>query len=100
MKYNLCSISESTKEKDLSISLKGKWYKYDNGFVRITIVKDLMIISSGISDRVEELDIELPTNKQFFLQVIGSNGTSNIVVSGRIRMNLEKGKSIYGICNL
>lgn len=100
MKHNLCNIQESSKENHIAISLKGNWYKWDNGFLRVTILKDLLIVSSGISEREENIDVELPTRKQFFLQIAGAEGVETVLVEGRIRMNLSKGKQVYGICNL
>lgn len=100
MKYNMCNVNESSNANHLAISLKGNWYKWQDGFVRITILKDLMIVSSNISTKEEIIDIELPTSKPFFLTIKSNEGDTNVLINGRIRMNLGEGKQIYGTVNL
>lgn len=100
MKYNMCNINESSNANHIAISLKGNWYKCQDGFVRITILKDLMIVSSNVSTKEENIDIELPVTKQFFLTVKSIDGDTNVLINGRIRMNLAPGKQLFGTVNL
>lgn len=100
MKYNLTNINESSMPNHLAISLKGNWWKYENGIVRITVLKDLLVVSSGISTKEEDINIELPTRNPFYLQVIGKDGVETILIQGRIRLRLGSGKQLQGIVNI
>ena len=99
-KYNLCNVSELSDEHHIAIALKGNWYKNGSGFARVTILKDLLFVTSGIATRTETLNIELPTSNKFLLLVNSASGSRCVVVEKKIDLTLNEGEQIFGICNL
>ena len=82
-------------------ALNGRWYKYDDGFVRITVLRDLMFIVSRVADRTKTVDIDLPGHPAFILEIIGQ-AWSGIPVgeNGKISTTLSPGQMIKGVVAL
>ena len=82
-------------------ALNGRWYKYDDGFVRITVLRDLMFIVSRVADKIKTVDIDLPGHPAFILEKIGQ-AWSGILVdeNGKISTTLAPGQMIKGVVAL
>lgn len=98
---NISTISSYTDDKSVKESLKGSWYKFQSDFIRVTILKDLVIISSDVADVAETINIELPTHGKFYVHIDSASGTScKLVEAGAsLSLTLEAGQSVSAIFN-
>ena len=84
-------------------ALNGRWYKYDDGFVRITVLRDLMFIVSRVweSNTPKAIDIELPGHPAFVLEKIGSVWSGvTVPENAKISTTLAQGQMIKGMVAL
>lgn len=88
---NIDTLSAYTEDDSVKEMLKGKWYKYQSGFIRVTILKDLAIITSGIASEALVLDIELPEHEAFFLHVDSATASTVVEVAANAALSLNVG---------
>ncbi len=82
-------------------ALNGRWYKYDDGFVRITVLRDLMFIVSRVADRSKTVDIDLPGHPAFILEKIGLAWSCvTVPENAKISTTLAQGQMIKGVVAL
>lgn len=76
----------------------GRWYKNDVGFVRLTIVRDLMFVTSPVSDRARDIDVDLPGHPPFYLDIVTvvSRRTVLIPENAGLKFRLAKGEMLDG----
>ena len=98
---NIGTLSSYTENNSMKEMLKGKWYKYQSDFVRITILKDLCLITSSIATASVSLNIELPEHDAFYIQVNSSNVMSNVLIAANaaLVLTVSAGQSIFASFN-
>ena len=99
-RYNLCNVSELSDEGHIAVALKGNWYKYGAGIARVTILKDLMFVTSELATKTETVKMELPTERPFLVDIKSEGGTRCVRVSKMLDLTLNEGEQMFGVCNL
>lgn len=96
-------IRHSIKTVTDDDALNGRWYKYDDGFVRITILRDLMFITSLLAgEGGKNVNIELPGHPAFHVMVVSEDGVSAKLLDKNdpLKVSVPKGASINGVVGL
>lgn len=80
----------------------GRWYKHDDGFARITILRDLMFITSRISTKPRKLNLDLPGHPPFYVSIEGTHSVRTVLVGENepIKANVSRGEQIRGMVAL
>lgn len=98
---NIDTLSAYTEVSSMKEMLKGKWYKYQSDFVRVTILKDLVLITSSIATASTVVNLELPEHDKFFIHIDSASGTTLQVVEANAALSLtvEASQSIWAFFN-
>ena len=94
--YNVQTGSDNSR---IINSLQGKWMKsQSNEFIRLTMLKSLLFITSDIVSKDTDIDIELPAHNKFYIQVISNTSISLILIedNANLTLSIPNGSSIIG----
>jgi hypothetical protein len=83
-------------------TLKGKWFKYQAQFIRITVLKDLGFISSTVSDKEFSINLDMMSHEAFYLEILNGITTTYKLIekNASINLTIETGTQIKGVFHL
>ena len=94
----LVKIRHNIKTLKNTDAFDGRWYKMDTGFVRITILRDLMFVTSPVADKARDIDVDLPAHPEFYLDIVTPMSRRVVMVAKNdgLKFRLAKGEMLDG----
>lgn len=102
MVHNLYQISVGTEPQQVVNNLVGMCWYMRNGDVTVMVMRNVMYITSTISDSDIEVDMDLPAHPAFYLHCVSTDGEQNILIDrdARLSVTLQANFQIQAVCPL
>lgn len=82
----------TNKVENLAPALQGSWGREWKDNYRLTIVKSHAYLSSIIFSEQSIINLQLPEHWPFYLQILSTSGSTNILVENSIELTMEPGQ--------
>lgn len=94
--YHGVNISELTELERLADGIKGYWLK-DWNDCKLTVVRGHALLSTDIMESSTTLTFNLPTHKPFYANILSSNGSRTVLITGNLNISLNAGEQLQAI---
>lgn len=101
----MISLFQSTISTDPQLFVNNVWGKYyyaSRGGVTVMVTRNVLIVTSQVMDKDQEVNFELPSHPAFYLQTVSPTGAEYHLIERNepISLNVGKGFQLQGLCPL